>query len=192
MALARKAGRPVREPGGRGLHGRVSETGRLSVPVELRRQVGLEKGGVVRIEVVDGAIRIRTMTAVKDHVRGTGARDRARRQGERRRFSRIACGRANLRGGCGKRPQVVALTVLDTLVIIAAVVGEPGGDAVFDMIDEDAGRRENLPVTRMVQRYAGHRTSESLWHAGRLLRRSCRPRVDLGKLDTSHSFNRGD
>jgi PIN domain nuclease of toxin-antitoxin system len=29
----------------------------------------------------------------------------------------------------------MALTVLDASVIIAAVVGEPGGDAVFDMID---------------------------------------------------------
>jgi bifunctional DNA-binding transcriptional regulator/antitoxin component of YhaV-PrlF toxin-antitoxin module len=81
MTLTRKKGRPVREPGERGLRGRVSETGRLSLPAELRREVGLEKGGVVRIEVVDGAIRIRTMKDVKDHVRelarATGLADKA-------------------------------------------------------------------------------------------------------------------
>ncbi len=51
------------------LPGRVSETGRLSLPAEVRREVGLEKGGVVRIDIVDGAIRIRTMADVKDRVR---------------------------------------------------------------------------------------------------------------------------
>lgn len=66
MALARKS---ARDGDGKGLRGRVSETGRLSLPAEVRREVGLEKGGVVRIEVVDGAIRIRTMKDVKEHVR---------------------------------------------------------------------------------------------------------------------------
>ncbi|MHA3790574.1 AbrB/MazE/SpoVT family DNA-binding domain-containing protein [Sphingomonas sp. YL-JM2C] len=51
------------------LRGRVSETGRLSLPAELRRAVGLERGGPVRIELVDGAIRIRTMKEVKDRIR---------------------------------------------------------------------------------------------------------------------------
>lgn len=81
MNLIRKAGRPFREPRDRGLRARVSETGRLSLPAELRREVGLEKGGVVRIEVVDGAIRIRTMKDVKEHVRelarATGLADKA-------------------------------------------------------------------------------------------------------------------
>ncbi len=49
--------------------GHVSETGRLSLPAELRRAVGLERGGPVRIEVIDGAIRIRTMKEVKEHIR---------------------------------------------------------------------------------------------------------------------------
>ena len=48
---------------------RVSPTGRLSLPVEVRREVGLENGGLVRIDVIDGAIRIRTMDAVRDKVR---------------------------------------------------------------------------------------------------------------------------
>lgn len=56
------------------LRGHVSETGRLSLPAEVRREVGLEKGGVVRIDLVDGAIRIRTMNDVKDRIR-TLARD---------------------------------------------------------------------------------------------------------------------
>ena len=51
------------------LRGHVSETGRLSLPAELRRAVGLERGGPVRIEVIDGAIRIRTMTEVKNSIR---------------------------------------------------------------------------------------------------------------------------
>jgi len=54
---------------GSSLRGHVSETGRLSLPAELRRAVGLERGGPVRIEVIDGAIRIRTMKEVKDRIR---------------------------------------------------------------------------------------------------------------------------
>lgn len=63
------------------LRGHVSETGRLSLPAELRRAVGLERGGPVRIELVDGAIRIRTMKEVKDRIRAlardTGLADKA-------------------------------------------------------------------------------------------------------------------
>lgn len=74
MAASRK-----REPidatiSGSSLGGYVSETGRLSLPAELRRAVGLERGGPVRIEVIDGAIRIRTMKDVRDHIRAL-ARD---------------------------------------------------------------------------------------------------------------------
>ena len=64
-----------------GLRGRVSESGRLSLPAELRREVGLEKGGLVRIEVIDGTIRIKTMKDVKDKIRSlarsTGFADKA-------------------------------------------------------------------------------------------------------------------
>lgn len=51
------------------VRGHVSESGRLSLPAELRRAVGLERGGPVRIELVDGVIRIRTMKEVKDRIR---------------------------------------------------------------------------------------------------------------------------
>lgn len=54
---------------GSSVRGHVSKTGRLSLPAELRRAVGLERGGPVRIEIVDGAIRVRTMQEVKDHIR---------------------------------------------------------------------------------------------------------------------------
>ncbi len=49
--------------------GRVSATGRLSLPSELRREVGLENGGLVRIEIIDGTIRIKTMLDVKNTIR---------------------------------------------------------------------------------------------------------------------------
>jgi AbrB family looped-hinge helix DNA binding protein len=51
------------------LQSHVSETGRLSLPAELRRAVGLERGGPVRIEIVDGSIAIRTLKEVKDRIR---------------------------------------------------------------------------------------------------------------------------
>jgi len=64
-----------------GARGRVSATGRLSLPSELRREVGLEKGGLVRIEVIDGMIRIKTMQDVKNTIRmlaqNTGLADKA-------------------------------------------------------------------------------------------------------------------
>ncbi|HEY7901627.1 MAG TPA: AbrB/MazE/SpoVT family DNA-binding domain-containing protein [Caulobacteraceae bacterium] len=58
-----------RRPYRRSLRGRVSESGRLSLPAEVRREVGLEKGGPVRIDLVDGSIRIRTMNEIKDRIR---------------------------------------------------------------------------------------------------------------------------
>ena len=39
----------------------VSPSGRLSLPVEVRRAVGLEKGGTVVVELDDGAIRLKTL-----------------------------------------------------------------------------------------------------------------------------------
>jgi bifunctional DNA-binding transcriptional regulator/antitoxin component of YhaV-PrlF toxin-antitoxin module len=43
---------------------RVSDTGILSLPVELRRMVGLECGGPVVVRVEDGEIRIRSVRDV--------------------------------------------------------------------------------------------------------------------------------
>ncbi len=69
MAGARSEKNRGEESIASGSRGRVSETGRLSLPADLRRAVGLEKGGLVRIEVIDGAIRIKTMKDVKEKVR---------------------------------------------------------------------------------------------------------------------------
>jgi bifunctional DNA-binding transcriptional regulator/antitoxin component of YhaV-PrlF toxin-antitoxin module len=46
------------------VQGRVSESGRLSIPVEFRKAVGLERGGNVVIELVGCEIRIRTISQV--------------------------------------------------------------------------------------------------------------------------------
>ena len=42
----------------------VSPTGRLSLPIEVRKAVGLEKGGTVLVEAENGDIRIRTVDEV--------------------------------------------------------------------------------------------------------------------------------
>lgn len=80
MALPQKRTTPAGATGA-SLGGRVSASGRLSLPAEVRREVGLEKGGPVRIDLVDGAIRIRTMSDVKARVRAlarsTGLTDKA-------------------------------------------------------------------------------------------------------------------
>ncbi len=81
MTESRKRSAGETGPLGASLPGHVSEAGRLSLPVELRRAVGLERGGPVRLELVDGAIRIRTMTDIRDHIRSlarqTGLTDQA-------------------------------------------------------------------------------------------------------------------
>jgi len=40
---------------------KVSETGKLNLPAQLRRQLGLEHGGPVLVRLVDGELRIRTV-----------------------------------------------------------------------------------------------------------------------------------
>ncbi|HYZ20858.1 MAG TPA: AbrB/MazE/SpoVT family DNA-binding domain-containing protein [Rhodopila sp.] len=40
---------------------RVSEAGKMNLPAEIRRQVGLEHGGPILVTVVDGEIRMRAM-----------------------------------------------------------------------------------------------------------------------------------
>jgi AbrB family looped-hinge helix DNA binding protein len=45
------------------IHAKVSESGRLSLPAELRRAVGLDRGGDVVVELDGKEIRIRTMKA---------------------------------------------------------------------------------------------------------------------------------
>ncbi len=47
-----------------GIRTKVSENGRLSLPVELRRQVGLERGGEVVVELDGRDLRIRSLAEV--------------------------------------------------------------------------------------------------------------------------------
>jgi AbrB family looped-hinge helix DNA binding protein len=49
------------------VRGKVSETGRLSLPAEFRRAVGLERGGDVVVELDGREIRIRTVDEVLAH-----------------------------------------------------------------------------------------------------------------------------
>ena len=46
------------------IRGRVSESGRLSLPAEFRKAVGLERGGEVVVELEGREIRIRTVDEV--------------------------------------------------------------------------------------------------------------------------------
>jgi len=45
-------------------HGHVSASGRISLPAEFRRAIGVERGGKVVIELDGNEIRIRTLTEV--------------------------------------------------------------------------------------------------------------------------------
>jgi AbrB family looped-hinge helix DNA binding protein len=56
------------------VQGRVSESGRLSIPAEFRKAVGLDRGGEVVIELVGREIRIRTIDEVVAQVQATARR----------------------------------------------------------------------------------------------------------------------
>jgi AbrB family looped-hinge helix DNA binding protein len=46
------------------IHGRVSKSGRISLPAEFRKAVGLDHGGDVVVELSGNEIRIRTIDEV--------------------------------------------------------------------------------------------------------------------------------
>jgi AbrB family looped-hinge helix DNA binding protein len=48
---------------------RVTESGRLSIPADMRRELGLEKGGAVSLELVDGGLQLRTNRDVRARIR---------------------------------------------------------------------------------------------------------------------------
>lgn len=58
---------------------KVSETGRLSLPVEVRRALGIERGGTLLLETVEGEIRL---TTLKERVRRVQALARELLQGQ--------------------------------------------------------------------------------------------------------------
>lgn len=53
---------------------RISETGRLTVPANLRAAVGLERGGDVVVEVVDGELHLRPVAQAMARARAIARR----------------------------------------------------------------------------------------------------------------------
>ena len=51
-----------------GLVARVSEGGKMNIPAQIRREVGLEHGGPVMVSVVNGEIRMRVMRQVLEEL----------------------------------------------------------------------------------------------------------------------------
>jgi AbrB family looped-hinge helix DNA binding protein len=43
---------------------KVSELGKMNIPVQIRRQAGLERGGPVMMTVIEGEIRLRPVRTV--------------------------------------------------------------------------------------------------------------------------------
>ena len=56
------------------VRGRVPESGRLSLPSEFRKTLGLEHGGDVVLELADRTIRIRTVDEVIAHAQALTCR----------------------------------------------------------------------------------------------------------------------
>jgi len=56
------------------IRGRVTESGRVSLPAELRKAVGLDRGGEVIFELDGREIRIRTLDEVIDHAQALSRR----------------------------------------------------------------------------------------------------------------------
>jgi antitoxin PrlF len=48
---------------------KMSENGRITFPVSLRAAVGLERGGDVIVEVVDGELHVRTVAQTMERAR---------------------------------------------------------------------------------------------------------------------------
>jgi bifunctional DNA-binding transcriptional regulator/antitoxin component of YhaV-PrlF toxin-antitoxin module len=56
------------------LRGHVSSSGRLSLPAEFRKAIGLERGGDVVVELDNREIRIRTLDDVVDEAQALSRR----------------------------------------------------------------------------------------------------------------------
>lgn len=49
--------------------GRIVSGGRLQIPASVRKELGLGDGDSVRLEVVDGELRVRSLKDALEHVR---------------------------------------------------------------------------------------------------------------------------
>ncbi len=56
------------EPHTKTLRGMIVSGGRLQIPAEVRRELGLKDGDGVRMQVIDGQLRIRSFKAVLKEV----------------------------------------------------------------------------------------------------------------------------
>jgi AbrB family looped-hinge helix DNA binding protein len=48
---------------------KMSDTGRVTVPLDVRAALGLERGGPVVLELVDGELRLRSVAAAMNRAR---------------------------------------------------------------------------------------------------------------------------
>lgn len=53
---------------------KMSENGRITFPANIRAAVGLERGGDVIVEVVDGELHVRTVAQAMDRARAIARR----------------------------------------------------------------------------------------------------------------------
>ncbi|MDR3509005.1 MAG: AbrB/MazE/SpoVT family DNA-binding domain-containing protein [Caulobacteraceae bacterium] len=60
---------------------KMSENGRLTIPASVRAAVGLERGGDVIVEVVDGELHVRTVAQAMERARSIALKIIAGRPG---------------------------------------------------------------------------------------------------------------
>ena len=53
---------------------KISESGRMTIPANIRAAVGLERGGDVIVEVVDNELHVRTVAQSMERARATARR----------------------------------------------------------------------------------------------------------------------
>ena len=52
-----------------GIAARMAENGRITIPMNVRTALGLERGGPVVLEVVDGELHVRSVARAMEHAR---------------------------------------------------------------------------------------------------------------------------
>ncbi len=114
---------------------KMAPNGRITFPARIRAAVGLEKGGDVVVEVVDGELHVRGVAQAVERARACATIDT--RQGPR--HGGGLPGRAAARG----RTRTVTV-VLDASALIAALRDEPGRERVDGLIGEAVMTTVNL------------------------------------------------
>ena len=60
---------------------KMAENGRITIPLNVRAAVGLERGGSVILEVVDGELRVRSVAQAMERARAISREALAGREG---------------------------------------------------------------------------------------------------------------